>query len=427
MRPERWRRIEKLYYAAIDLSPDERRAFLDRACADDPDLKQEIEELLRHDTGGGSSIAAAIDGVSRLVMLEGGEVGPGTSIGAYNIVERIGQGGMGDVYRAEQVAPVQRSVALKLIKAGMDTRAVIARFESERQALAMMDHPNIARVFDFGSTELGRPYFTMEFVQGVPITRYCDEHRLDTRERLDLFLPVCEGVQHAHQKGITHRDLKPSNILVSVVDDRPVPKIIDFGIAKATARGMTGQTMFTEAGQMIGTPEYMSPEQAGMAGADVDTRTDVYSLGVLLYEVLVGVLPFDREDLPESGLDGLRRTILEVEPPRPSTRVSGLGEASEEVARNRRTDLPALVRQLRGDLDWITMKALEKDRARRYAFPSELAADIRLHLNDQPVLAGPPGLLYRSGKFVRHTGSALRQPSWSCLPSWAASSEPRPA
>jgi non-specific serine/threonine protein kinase/serine/threonine-protein kinase len=283
----------------------------------------------------------------------------------------------------------------------MDTKEVVARFESERQALALMSHPNIAKVLDAGATEQGRPYFAMEFVKGVPITEYCDVHQLSTRERLALFIQVCGGVQHAHQKGVIHRDMKPSNVLVVMEGDRPVPKIIDFGVAKATAQRLTEQTVFTKLGQWIGTPEYMSPEQAEMTGVDVDTRTDVYSLGVMLYELLVGAVPFDPQELRRVGFDEMRRKIREEEPVRPSTRVSSLGDASQVAAKQRRTDLHGLVRTLRGDLDWITMRALEKDRMRRYASPSELSADIERHLRNEPVLAGPPSATYRLRKFVR--------------------------
>jgi len=322
-------------------------------------------------------------------------------IGPFRLLEHLGEGGMGEVYLAEQKTPIRRQVALKVIKAGMDTKEVIARFESERQALAMMDHPRIAKVFDAGATPEGRPYFAMELVKGVPITEHCDTHRLDTAERLKLFIQVCEGVQHAHQKAIIHRDLKPSNILVSIQDGKAVPKIIDFGVAKATAQRLTEKTMFTELGQMLGTPEYMSPEQAEMTGQDVDTRTDIYSLGAILYELLVGARPFDTKELRQAGLDEIRRKIREDEPPRPSTRLSTLGTAATLSARNRRTDPAKLASQLRGDLDWITMKALDKDRNRRYETANALAMDIQRYLNDELVLASPPGTAYRLRKHIR--------------------------
>ena len=319
----------------------------------------------------------------------------------YRLLQEIGEGGMGEVFLAEQEKPIRRRVALKLIKAGMDTRQVIARFESERQALALMDHPCIAKVFDADSTSEGRPYFAMEYVKGEPITAYCDRHRLTTRERLDLFMQVCDGVQHAHHKGIIHRDIKPSNVLVAIQDEKPVPKIIDFGVAKATEQRLTEKTVFTQMGVLVGTPEYMSPEQAEMTGLDIDTRTDVYSLGVLLYELLVGALPFDPRELRKGGFDELRHKIREEEPSKPSTRVSTLGGATRDIANRRRTDLPALRRDLRGDLDWITMKALEKDRTRRYGSPNDLAADVGHHLRHEPVQASPPSTAYRVGKFAR--------------------------
>jgi eukaryotic-like serine/threonine-protein kinase len=325
----------------------------------------------------------------------------GRMIGPYHLLEKIGEGGMGEVWVAEQHKPIHRRVALKLIKAGMDTKQVIARFESERQALAMMDHPAIAKVFDAGETNEGHPYFVMEYVQGIPVTAYCDQYRLTTQQRLELFRHVCEGVQHAHQKAIIHRDLKPSNILVAIQDAAPVPKIIDFGVAKATAQSLTERTMYTELGVLIGTPEYMSPEQAEMSGQNVDTRTDVYSLGAILYELLVGALPFDPKDLRRAGFDEIRRKIREQDPPKPSTKLSTMGEASTTQAHNRRTERPALIRQLRGDLDWITMKALEKDRTRRYGSPAELAADIDRYLHHQPIVARPPSAVYKAKKFVR--------------------------
>ncbi len=330
--------------------------------------------------------------------------GPSASpdrIGPYHLLQKIGEGGMGDVWVAEQREPVRRTVALKIIKAGMDTRQVVARFEAERQALAVMDHPAIAKVLDAGATDHGRPYFVMEYVKGEPITAYCDREQLSVADRLALFVRVCEGVQHAHQKGIIHRDLKPSNVLVMIQDGQPVPKIIDFGIAKATAHRLGEQTVFTELGTLVGTPEYMSPEQAEMGGLDVDTRTDIYSLGVLLYELLTGSLPFESKVLREKTLDEVRRTIREFDPPRPSTRVTRLGSASTEAAKKRLTEPGKLACLLRGDLDWITMKALEKARSRRYDTAMGLVADIRRHLRDEPVTAGPPSTAYRTSKFVR--------------------------
>jgi len=321
-------------------------------------------------------------------------------IGPYRVLELIGEGGMGVVYLAEQEAPLRRQVALKLVKVGMDTRQVVARFDSERQTLALMHHPNIAAVYDAGETRDGRPYFAMEYVAGTPITEYCDERRLPTRQRLDLFRDVCHAVQHAHQKGVIHRDLKPSNVLVMEEGGRPVPKVIDFGIAKAIAHHLTESTLFTEHGLLIGTPEYASPEQTE-SGEDLDTRTDVYSLGVMLYELLVGGVPFDRAKLRRAGYAEIQRIIREEEPPKPSTRLSSLGAGAADVALRRQTSLPTLTREVRGDLDWIALKALEKDRARRYGSASDLAEDLRRHLQHEPVVARPPSVAYRSLKFMR--------------------------
>jgi len=328
------------------------------------------------------------------------------TIGPYRVLQCIGEGAMGQVWRAAQISPVRRQVALKLLKAGMDTAHVIARFEAERQALAVMDHPAIAKVFDAGVTPEGRPYFAMEYVTGEPITTYCNRHRLPTRERLDLFLKVCDGVHHAHQKGVIHRDLKPSNILVTLLDGRPVPKIIDFGVAKAIAQPLVDRPLYTEVGTLIGTPEYMSPEQAEMTGLDIDTRTDVYALGVVLYELLTGMLPFDSKTLRQQNLDEIRRTIREVEPPRPSTRVTRMDDTQTSVGQ--RSGIASLAGELRGDLDWITMKALEKDRTRRYSTASQLADDIERYLSSQPVMAGPPSARYRIQKFVaRNRGPVI--------------------
>jgi len=319
----------------------------------------------------------------------------------YRLLEKLGEGGMGVVYKAEQVEPVRRSVAVKIIKLGMDTKDVVARFERERQTLAVLDHPCIAKVYDAGATETGRPYFVMELVRGISITKYCDKHKLATQERLKLFSMVCMAVQHAHQKGVIHRDLKPSNVLVQVQEDRPTPKIIDFGIAKATERRLTEKTFFTQQGLIIGTPEYMSPEQAEMSGLDIDTRTDIYSLGVMLYELLVGVLPFDPATLRAGGITEIQRIIREKEPPKVSTRLSGLGSFRSDIAESRNTDPNSLRKELSGDLDWITMKAMAKDRTRRYASASELAADIERYLKHEPVSAGPPSAVYRIKKYVR--------------------------
>jgi len=329
-------------------------------------------------------------------------------IGRYKLLQVLGEGGMGVVYLAEQNHPIRRQVALKVIKPGMDSKRVLARFEAEQQALALMEHPHVARVYDAGLTPSGRPYFIMEYVNGIPITEHCDKYRLTIEERLHLFLHVCEGVQHAHQKGIIHRDLKPSNILVVIQDQEMIPKVIDFGVARAISQPLTERTLYTEQGQMLGTPEYMSPEQADPSDQDIDTRTDVYSLGVVLYELLAGVLPFDPKTFRAGGIDHIRKVICEEDAKTPSTRLSRTSvEESTESARRRQTDIRTLQRKLRGDLDWITLKAMEKDRTRRYATLDALATDIRNHLTHQPVSAAPPGTLYRAKKFVRRHQQAM--------------------
>ncbi len=349
--------------------------------------------------------------------VEGGEVAradvsssieqPGDAIGRYKLLQLIGEGGFGTVYMAEQKEPVRRRVALKIVKLGMDTRQVIARFEAERQALAMMDHPNIAKVFDAGATETGRPYFVMELVKGIPITEFCDESHLSTKDRLELFVKVCRAVQHAHQKGIIHRDLKPSNVMVTMHDAEPVPKVIDFGIAKATNQDLTDKTLFTEFRQFIGTPEYMSPEQADLSGLDIDTRSDIYSLGVLLYELLTGTTPVDGVRLRSAAFEEIKRIIREEEALRPSTKLSTLGESIGSLSRARGEEPAALVRALRGDLDWIVLKALEKDRVRRYETAKEFAADIERHARHEPVLASPPSRVYLLRKFLRRNRGSV--------------------
>ena len=396
-------REEELFAAALELPVAERQQFLIQACGDDKALREHVVALIRAHDEAGTLLDAAPGGVVRAALTKQfPEEQPGTLIGCYKLLQKIGEGGCGVVYMAEQEEPVRRCVALKVIKLGMDTREVVARFEAERQALAMMDHPNIARVFDAGATETGRPFFVMELVRGDPITRYCDEHNLATAARLGLLGQVCQAVQHAHQKGIIHRDLKPSNILVAVNDGIAVPKVIDFGIAKATQGRLTDRTLFTAFEQFIGTPAYMSPEQAEMSSIDVDTRSDIYSLGVLLYELLTGQTPFDAKALVQSGLDEIRRVIREVEPPKPSARLATLTDADRTTAAQLRGTVPAqLTALLRGDLDWIVMRCLEKDRRRRYETANELAADLQRHLHNEPVAARPPNPAYLLRTFIR--------------------------
>lgn len=389
--------VKRLFEAALEKAPSERDLFMEGLGSADPDLRKKVESLLVAEVDVDSVTVEKSTAIRPLSP----DTKPADRSGPYHILREIGEGGMGVVYEAHQEGPVRRNVALKLIKWGMDTKAVVARFESERQALALMNHPNIASVYDAGATPEGRPYFAMEYVQGIPITEYCDKHRLTIKERLELFIQVCEGVQHAHQKGIIHRDIKPSNVLVAVQDDKPVPKIIDFGVAKATSQRLTELTVATELGQLIGTPEYMSPEQAEMTNLDIDTRTDVYSLGVLLYELLVGAQPFDPRELRAAGLVEIQRKLREDEPLRPSTKVSGLGAASTTSASNRRVDVRTLERQLKGDLDWITMKALEKDRTRRYETANAFALDLQRYQANEPVRARPPSSLYRFASFAR--------------------------
>jgi WD40 repeat protein len=398
-----------IFASAIERpTPEERAAFLDTTCGSDVELRRRIEALLRaHDQAGGFLRDPPVAGDSWATIDQSNLKGPGTAIGPYKLLEQIGEGGFGVVFMAEQTQPMRRKVALKVLKPGMDTRQVVARFEAERQALALMDHPNIARVFDGGETATGRPYFVMELVRGIPITEFVDQNQLPIRERLDLFVSICQAVQHAHQKGIIHRDLKPTNVLVTLHDGTAVCKVIDFGIAKATGQQLTEKTLFTNFAHLIGTPLYMSPEQAEMSGLDVDTRSDIYSLGVLLYELLTGTTPFDKERLRTVGYDEIRRIIREEEPPRPSTRISTLGQAVATVSTNRRSESRKLSALFRGELDWIVMKALEKDRTRRYETANALAADVQRYLNDEPVSACPPSTWYKFRKFARRNKAAL--------------------
>ncbi|MFO0954678.1 MAG: protein kinase [Isosphaeraceae bacterium] len=446
-------RAKSIFLAASDLAdPAARAAFLDNACGDDAALRKRVEGLLgAHDGGGGSaeSEAAATPAPSSPATLdatadadaetrvppepatEARSAGTGTTVGGdppaerpagfvagqviagrYTLLEVLGEGGMGTVYRADQTAPVRRPVALKLIKVGMDSRAVLARFDAERQALALMDHPNIARIYDGGVTPAGQPFFVMELVRGVPLTDYCDRKRLTVKNRLELFVSVCQAVQHAHQKGIIHRDLKPGNVLVTEVDGRPTPKVIDFGVAKATEQNLTDMSL-SDTGAIVGTPTYMSPEQADPSSMDIDTRTDVYALGVILYELLAGSPPLDARDFRRGAVLEMLRMVREVDPPRPSTKLS-TAEALPNIAANRSTEPARLAKLLQGELDWVVMKALEKDRARRYDTANGFARDIQRFLNDEVVEARPPSRVYRLKKFVRRNRAQVIAASSFC-------------
>jgi serine/threonine protein kinase len=394
MKQERFARLRELLLKATELPENDRRAYLEAECGDDSELLREIESLLVHD----KDRRAILDMHRGALGLES-EVAP--YLEGYRIIHKLGEGGMGEVFLAEQKQPLRRRVAMKIIKLGMNSKEVMARFEAERQALAILNHPNIARIYDAGSTKNGRPFFVMELIEGDPITDYCKRHHLTLKERLEIFIQVCEAIHHAHQKGLIHRDIKPSNVLVTVQENRPVPKVIDFGVAKATNQRLTERTIYTEQGRLIGTPEYMSPEQADMKDYEIDIATDIYSLGVLLYELLVGTLPFHPQMLRDAGLDGMLQIIRDVDPPLPSIKASTLDVSGTiaTLSRNRKT--PYLARQLRGELDWITMKAMAKDRTRRYPSAQELLADIRRYLDGDRVLARPPEISYRIAKAIR--------------------------
>jgi serine/threonine protein kinase/tetratricopeptide (TPR) repeat protein len=399
-------RARDLFLAAAELPPAEREAYLVAHC-DSQEMRAAVDRLLAAHDDPASVLRRSAPGMPTAEFTAISER-PGTKIGPYVLRELLGEGGFGLVFVAEQMEPVKRKVALKVIKPGMDTRHVIARFEQERQALAMMDHPNIARVLDAGSTESGRPYFVMELVRGIPITDYCDQNHLEPNERLHLFTSVCHAIQHAHQKGVIHRDVKPSNVLVTSHDGKPVAKVIDFGVAKAIHQHLTERTIYTNFAQMIGTPLYMSPEQAEMSGLDIDTRSDIYSLGVLLYELLTGTTPIEKKRIATAAYDEIRRVIREEEPPKPSQRISTASETLPSVAASRGTEATKLSRMMKGELDWVVMKALEKDRTRRYETANGLAMDVQRYLTGEPVSAVPPSASYQMRKFLRrHKGSVV--------------------